>query len=66
MNVVRDLRLTGIKKYERHVSQIKKKVNWLYKNQIPALAMFVKYFQRMHNNEKMIENMKIALNVDFK
>lgn len=36
MDVTKNLKLTNMKKYWRCAGQIKKKVNKLYKNQIPA------------------------------
>lgn len=36
MDVTKNLKLINVKKYQRCTSQIKKKVNKLYKNQIPA------------------------------
>lgn len=60
IDVTRDLRLTSMKKYQRHTGQIKKKVNRLYKNWISPFATFVKNFWRIYDNEKMTENMKIS------
>lgn len=36
MDVTKNLKLTNVKKYWRYDGQIKKKVNKLYRNQIPA------------------------------
>ena len=57
--VARDLKLTGVKKHGRLAGQIEKKVNGLDRNRIPIPAAFIKHFWKMHNNEKVTENMKI-------
>lgn len=64
IDTARDLRLTDVKKYQRRTGQIKKEVNRLHKDYILALATFVKYFRRTHNNEKVTGNMRIRLEVD--
>lgn len=66
IDIIRDLRLTSVKKYWRRVSQIKEEVNGLHKDQILALAAFVKHSQRMDNNQKVTENIKIRREVDPK
>lgn len=43
IDAAKNLKLTGIKKYQRCVNQIQDKVDWLYKNQIPILIAFIKY-----------------------
>ena len=64
IDMVRDLGLTGIRKHWRLAGQIEKVVNGLHRNQIPALATFVKHSQKAYNNEKVIENMKIRQDID--
>lgn len=54
-----NLKLISIKKYQRLVSQIKKKVDGLYRNQILAFTIFAKHSWKINNNEKVTENMKI-------
>lgn len=53
IDAAKDLGLTGVKKYLKRTSQIKVKVNWLYRNQILVLAIFIKHFRKMYDNEKM-------------
>lgn len=66
MDVAGDLGLTGIKKYQKCAGQFQAKVDWLYKNWIPALRVFVKYSQKTHDNEKITENIMIRYNIDSK
>lgn len=66
INVARDLGLIYIKKFKKCTNQIQDKVDWLYKDWIFALGIFVKYFQNMHNNEKIIKNMIIRHEIDLK
>ena len=65
-DAVRNLGLISIKKNQRFAGQIKKKVNELQKDQIPALTAFVKRSWKTNNNKKLMENMKIRHNIDFK
>lgn len=62
-DVAKDLRLTSIKKYQRYANQIHVKVDRLHKDQIPTLGTFVKYFERIHNNEKITKNMMIRCEI---
>lgn len=66
IDITKNLRLISVKKYQKCAGLIKKKVNELYKDQILALATFIKHFQRTHNREKVIEKMKIRREIDFK
>lgn len=66
IDATKNLGLTIVKKYQRHTGQIKEKVNGLYKDQIPAFALFVKHCQKMYNNEKVTENIKIRQEVNLK
>ena len=42
------------------------KIDMLYKNRIPVLKAFVKYFSGIHDNKKVIDNMKIYCEIDSK
>lgn len=66
INIVRNLKLIGVKKYKKHIDQIKKEVNILYRDWILALVTFVKHSLRTHNNKKVTENMKFKQKVDPK
>lgn len=59
INAARDLGLIGIKKHSKLASQIKNKVNGLYRDWISVLVAFVKLSQKTHNNKKVIKKMKI-------
>lgn len=43
IDVAKDLKLISIKQYQRYIDQIQDKVDWLYKNKISTLRVFVKY-----------------------
>lgn len=60
---IRDLGLTGMKKYRRRICQIKIEVNGLHKDWILALAAFIKHFGRTHDNEIVIKTIKIRWDV---
>ena len=60
----RNLGLTDIKRYWKLAGQIEKEVNELHKDWIPAFAIFVKHSWKMHDNEKVTENMKIRRDID--
>lgn len=59
MDAIKDLKLTDAKKFQKYVDQIKKKMNKLDKDWIPILAVFVEHSQKVHDNKKVSENMKI-------
>lgn len=63
LNIVKELELTGIKKYERRASQDEIKLDWLH-DQIFTLIIFVKYLYRMYNNEKVAQNINSRQNID--
>lgn len=48
-----------LKNIKNLLAKQQKKVNKLYKYQILAIVIFVKYFLKMQNNKKVIENIKI-------
>ena len=64
IDAARDLGLTGIKKHWRLAGQIEKEVNRLHRDWIPALAAFVKHSRKTHDNEKVIENIKIKRDIN--
>ena len=64
IDVAKDLGLTSNIKYWRCTSQIQDKIDGLHKDWISAIGTFVKYFWRMHNNEKLTENMIIRCEID--
>ena len=64
MDVAGDLGLTGMKKYWKHAGQIQNKVDWLHKDQIFALGVFVKHSRRTHDNEEVTKNMIIRREID--
>ena len=57
MDIAGDLGLIGIKKYWKHTGQIQAEVDWLYKDWIPVLGVFVKHSRKTYNNEKITKNM---------
>lgn len=59
INAARNLESIGIKKHQRFITQIKKKLKQLQKDWIPALAMFIKHFWKTYNSKKVIKKMKI-------
>lgn len=65
MNVAKKLGLTSIKKYQRRARQYEIELDCLYE-QIPALAIFVRYLRRVYDNEKLIENINAKQNIDPK
>lgn len=44
MNAAENLKLISIKKYQKYINHIQNKIDWLYKNEIPAFRAFVKHF----------------------
>lgn len=58
INVAKELRLTGIKKYQRYTSQVEIELDWLH-DQIPAFAIFVRHLYRVYNNKKVTQNMSV-------
>ena len=64
IDAARNLELIGIKKHWRLTGQIEKKVNGLHKDWILAFAAFVKHSWKTHNNEEVIENMKIRWDIN--
>ncbi len=63
MDAVKELGLTGVKKYWRRAGQVEKELYWLY-DWIPALATFVRYLQRMYNNKEVSQNMSVRQDID--
>ncbi len=64
IDVARDLGLTGIKKYWSCAGQIQAKVDWLYKDWISALEVFVKHSRKTYDNEKVTENLMIRREIN--
>lgn len=64
INAAKKLGLTQIKKYQKCAGQVAIKLDQLY-NQIPALAKFVKYLQKVYNNQKITQNMSFRQNIDL-
>ena len=64
IDATRDLGLTSIKKHWKLANQIEKLVNGLHKDWILAFAAFVKHSRKTHNNEEVIENMKIKRDIN--
>lgn len=64
MDVAKDLKLIGIKKYQKCTDQIQDKIDWLHKDWIPTIGAFVKHFWRMYNNEEIIKNMITRREID--
>lgn len=65
IDVARNQRPTSIKKYQKYTSQIKDKVDQLYKVWIPILTTFVKHFQKTYNNKKITNNIMIKCKIDL-
>ncbi len=65
LDIVKELRLTSIKKYKRHAGQVEIELDWLH-NQISALATFLRHSYRLYNNEKVGQNMSIKQDIDPK
>ena len=59
-----NLRLISIKKYLKCTGQIQVKVDKLYKDWMSTFRVFVKYSQRIYNNEKITKNMMIRCEID--
>lgn len=57
MDVAGNPKLISIKKFQGCAGQIRDKVDWLHRDRISAFEAFFKYLRRMHNNEKITENM---------
>lgn len=65
IDIAGDLGQTGVKKYWRCIGQIQAKINWLNKDWIPILGVFVKHSWKMHKNEKITKNMMIRRDIDL-
>lgn len=63
MEIAKELELTGIKNYWKCAGQVEIELNWLH-NWIPGPATFVRYSQRMYDNEKVGQNMSNRQNID--
>ena len=59
LDTAKKLELTSIKKYWRRARQVEIKLNWLY-NRISILATFVRYSNKIYNNEEVTKNMNIS------
>lgn len=58
VNVAKELRQTGVKKYWQSIDQIKIELDWQY-DSIPVLAIFVRYLYRIYKNEEVGRNISI-------
>ncbi len=65
MDVVKELELTGVKKYWRRAGQVEMEFDWLH-DWIPALATFVRHSQRVYDNEEVGQNMSVRRDIDPK
>ena len=65
LDVVKELELTGIKKYWRRAGQVEIELDWLY-DWISALATFVKHSRRVYDNKKIGQNISIRQDIDPK
>lgn len=63
LDTIKELKLTGIKKYQRRAGQVKIKLDWLY-DWIPTLTIFMRYSCKMYDNKKMTQNMNAKGDID--
>lgn len=65
LDITKELRLISIKKYWKHIEQVKIELNWLY-DKILVLATFMKDLRRIYNNKKVIKIINNRYNIDSK
>ncbi len=63
LDVVKELELTGIKKYWRCAGQVEMGLDWLY-DRIPALPIFVRHSCKIYNNKEVGQNMSVRQDID--
>ena len=63
IDAVKELGLTGIKKYQRRAGQVEIEFDWLH-NWISVLATFVRHSRRMYKNDEMTKNMNVRQDID--
>ncbi len=63
LDAVKELGLTGIKKYWRRAGQVEMELDWLH-DWILALATFVRHSRSVYDNEEVGQNMSVRRDTD--
>lgn len=65
LDAVKELGLTKVNKYQRHADYVKMELNQLY-DKIFALAIFVRYSQKVYNSKELDHNINFKQDIDPK
>lgn len=66
INAIKNLKLIDFNKYQKYISQIRDKINKLYKNSIIIFKVFIKHFQKIYNNKNITKNIIIKNKIILK